>query len=272
MLRFVTPAYFETVGLPILEGRGIAMTDTREAPRIALVNRAFVRVAVDGASAVNQKLTADLVNAPILIVGVVADATPGGVPDRPAIYMAYEQFAINAGSLLVRTAGRPGDVLPALLARLRAAAPGLALDRVHTLADTLAAGRAVARFNTLLASAFGLLAMILAVIGVYGLAAAEVLSRHREAAVRLALGATRGEVLRNLLAPIARTLIGALLVGALGGGGLAVAIRASLEGVNPLDPFALLVVPALLLMIGLAAGVAAAWPLVRTNPAATLRS
>jgi predicted permease len=272
MLRFVTSAYFETLGLPIQEGRAITATDTRQTPRIAVVNRAFVAAALDDGRAVDRSLSVDVVKDRIVIVGVAADATPGGVPDRPAIYMAYEQFAINAGSLLVRMDRPLADVLPSLLARLRTAAPGLAFDRVQTLDDTLAAGRAVARFNTLLASAFGLLATVLAIIGVYGLAASEVVSRHREAALRLALGATRAELLRSLMAPIARILIGALVVGVIGGSGLAVSIRASLEGMSPLDPIALMMVPALLLLIGVAAAAAAAWPLVRTDPAATLRT
>jgi putative ABC transport system permease protein len=272
MLRFVTSAYFETLGLPIQEGRAITATDTRQTPRIAVVNRAFVGAALDGGRAVDRSLTVDVVKDRIVIVGVVADATPGGVPDRPAIYMAYEQFAINAGSLLVRMDRPLADVLPSLLARLRTATPDLAFDRVQTLDETLAAGRAVARFNTLLASAFGLLATVLAIIGVYGLAASEVVSRHREAALRLALGATRAEVLRSLMAPIARILVGALVVGVIGASGLAVSVRASLEGMSPLDPIALVMVPALLLLIGVAAAAAAAWPLVRTDPAATLRT
>jgi putative ABC transport system permease protein len=272
MLRFVTPGFFDTVGLPILEGRGITARDIRQAPRIAIVNRAFVRAALDGAPAIDRMLSADVVDAPILIAGVVADSTPAGDIDRPAIYIPYAQFAINAGSLLVRTEGRPANVLPALLTRLRSAAPDLAFDRVQTLDDALAAGRAVARFNTLLASSFGLLAMILAVIGVYGLSAAEVVSRHREAGLRLALGATRAQVLGSLIAPIAWTLIGALIVGVIAAGGLAVSLRTSLEGTSLLDPIALVMVPLMLLMIGLAAAVAAAWPLLRTDPAATLRS
>ena len=272
MLRFVTSAYFETIGLSIQEGRAITATDTRQTSRIAVVNRAFVGAALDGGRAVDRTLTVDVVKDRILIVGVVADTTPGGAPDPPSIYISYEQFAINAGSLLVRTDRQPADVLPSLLARLRTATPGLAFDRVQTLDETLAAGRAVPRFNTLLASAFGLLAMVLAIIGVYGLAASEVVSRHREAALRLALGATRAEVLRNLTAPIARILIGALVVGVIGASGLSLSMRPSLEGMSPWDPVALVVAPTVLLLIGITAAVAAAWPLLRTDPAVILRT
>lgn len=272
VLRLVTPGYFDTVGIRLLAGRALAPADTRQRPRVAVVNRAYARAISDGVAPLDKTLTTDLVSGRIAIVGVVSDVTPAGEADNPALYLSFEQFSINAGSLLVRVAGDPAAVIPALVARLRAAAPGLPLDRVQTLDDALAAGRAVARFTTLLASSFGLIAIVLAVIGIYGLSAIEVASRRREAGVRLALGATRSELLWNLTAPTARTLLVAMMFGLVAAGVTAMAMRSVLEGVQPLDPIAFVVLPSLLGVVGVIAALVAGWPVLRMDPAVTLRS
>jgi ABC-type antimicrobial peptide transport system permease subunit len=203
---------------------------------------------------------------------VVSDVTPAGEADSPALYVSFEQFSINAGSLLVRITGDPAAVIPSLVSGLRAAAPGLPLDRIQTLNDALAAGRAAARFSALLASSFGLLAIALALIGIYGLSAIEVASRRREAGVRLALGATRGELLWDVMAPTARALLIAMTLGLVAAAAAAIAMRSLLEGVQPLDPIAFVVLPSLLGVVGVLAALMAGWPLLRVDPSAALRS
>jgi len=271
MIRIVTPEYFRTVGIPLLEGRPLAATDTRRSARVGLVNRAFTR-ALDTPAVIGRSLTIDLVNTPITIVGVVADISPAGERDRPALYLSYEHLAINAGSLLVRTDVDPATVLPSLVSRLRAAAPGLAFDRIWNLEDLLAKGRAVARFNVILSASFGALAILLALTGIYGLAAGEIAVRRREAGVRLALGATKLNVAWSLLAPIARLMFAATLAGMLAATVLSIGMRALLEGVPLLDPVAFGLLPLLLAGAGLLAAAAAARPLLRADPAATLRA
>jgi predicted permease len=271
VLRLVTPGYFDTVGIRVLEGRALSPADTRQRPRVAVINRAYARALLNGVAPVDQTLTTDLVGGGIAIVGVVSDVTPAGAADGPALYVSFDQFAINAGSLLVRVAGDPAAVIPSLVVRLRAAAPGLPFDRIQTLDDALAAGRAVARFSTLVASSFGLLAIALAVIGIYGLSAIEVSSRRQEAGVRLALGATRGELLWSLMAPTARTLLVAMTLGLVAAGATATAMRSVLEGVRPLDPIAFVVLPMLLGLMSVVAALVAGWPLLRMDPAAALR-
>lgn len=272
VLRLVTPGYFETVGVRLLEGRALSPADTHQRPRVALINRAYARALVGGTGPVDQTLTTDLVSGRIAIVGVVRDVTPAGAADRPALYLSFDQFSINAGSLLVRVAGDPAAVVPLLVTRLRAAAPGLPLDRIQTLDDALVAGRAVARFSTILASSFGLLAIALAVIGIYGLSAIEVASRRREAGLRLALGATRGELVWSLMLPTAKTLLIAMTLGLVAAGATALAMRSWLEGLRLLDPIAFVVLPSLFGLVGVLATLVAGWPLLRMDPAATLRA
>jgi putative ABC transport system permease protein len=271
VLRLVTPGYFETVDMRLLEGRSLSLADTRQSPRVAVINRAYARALLHGVAPVDQTLTTDLVSGRIAIVGVVSDVTPAGEADSPALYVSFEQFSINAGSLLVRITGDPAAVIPSLVSGLRAAAPGLPLDRIQTLNDALAAGRAAARFSALLASSFGLLAIALALIGIYGLSAIEVASRRREAGVRLALGATRGELLWDVMAPTARALLIAMTLGLVAAAAAAIAMRSLLEGVQPLDPIAFVVLPSLLGVVGVLAALMAGWPLLRVDPSAALR-
>jgi putative ABC transport system permease protein len=272
-MRAVTPRYFEIAGIRLIDGRAFTDRDRDSAPAVAIVNSAFARERLGGRPALGVTLTTSLVSRPISIVGLVGDVTPGGAPDRPAVYLPVDQLPIGTGALLVRidTDREPRTVVPALVARMRAVAPGLALDRITDLAETLDAGAAVTRFNARLLSAFALLALLLAAIGLYGLTAGEVSARWRELAVRLALGATH----RQALATVLRAGLVALAAGVLTGVAIAVAaarwIASLLHGVDPADPLTLALVPLLLAIVGTTAATLAAVRVLRADPAATLR-
>ena len=270
-VRPVSLRYFETAGIPLTAGRRFVETDTRSAARVAVVNTTFVRSVLGGRQPLGIRLRTDLFNGPIVIVGIAADVTPGGENDRPALYLSLGQMTIGGGSLIVRTAGDPRATLPVLTSRLRAAAPALALDRIGRVEVALESARAPSRFNAQLAAAFSVLALLLAAISVYGLTAGEVAARWRELAVRLALGATRAEA----LATVMRSAAAALVLGAACGIAAAIpaarSIRSLLHGIDPADPLTLAAVPIALIGIGLAASILAAAPILRADPAATLR-
>jgi putative ABC transport system permease protein len=271
-LRPVTRRYFETAGIPLAAGRAFTADDERGAPGVAIVNASFVRDVLRGGEALGTKLAIDLVDRPLAVVGVAADVTPAGNSDRPAIYVPMEQILVAGGSLLVRTYGDPLSIVPALTTRLRVVAPALARDRIVRVSDTLAEGRGVTRFSTQLASGFAALALLLASIGLYGLTAGEVVARWRELAVRMALGATRHEVLWTVLRPGAATLGAGVFVGVVASLATGRWMAALLHGVTPADPRTLLLVPGFLIAVGLAAVSLAALRVLRADPAATLRT
>jgi len=271
-LRPVTRRYFETAGIALSAGRAFTADDKRGAPDVAIVNASFVRDVLGGSAALGIKLTIDLVDRPLAVVGVAADVTPAGQRDRPAIYVPTEQVLVAGGSLLVRTDGDPLSIVPELTTRFRAVAPALARDRIVRVSDTLAEGRGVTRFSTQLASGFAALALLLASIGLYGLTAGEVAARWRELAVRMALGATRREVLWTVLRPAAATLGAGVVAGVTASLATGRWMAALLHGVTPADPRTLLAVPAFLIAVGLAAALLAVTRVLRADPAATLRT
>jgi predicted permease len=270
--RPVSPAYFETAGIPIVAGRPPADTDTRRAPRIAVVNRAFLRSLPIEGSGLGARITASFAKVPLTIVGVAGDVTPAGEADRPAVYVPIDQSPIGGGYLLVRTQGDPRAIMPVLTSRLRRVAPGIAMDRVQRLAESLEAGRAVIRFTTQLSAVFAGLALLLSAIGVYGLVAGEVSARWRELAVRLAVGATHGDTLWTVLRPCAAIVGGGAAIGVIGALSAAPALQSLLQGVPASDPYILAFAPALLGLAGMVAAVLAAARVLRADPAATLRN
>ncbi len=270
-LRPVSPAYFDTVGLRVSSGRAFSTADTEHAPRVAIVNTAFVRDIVGGRPMLGAQLTTSLLAAPVLVVGVVADVTPAAQPDRAALYVPVDQVAIGGGYLVVRATGDPRSIIPGLVGRLRQAAPGIPADRVHRVAEALEESRAVSRFSAQVAGAFAGLALLLSVVGVYGLTANDVSMRWHELAVRLALGAPRRDVLWTVIRPCAAVLAAGAALGMLGSLSVGPSLASLLHGVEPADEATLGTAPLLLGVAGMLAALAAAWRVLQADPATSLR-
>jgi putative ABC transport system permease protein len=270
--RPVSSRYFETVGIPVTAGRPFSRTDSQGAPRVAIVNISFVRELLGGRSAPGMRLTTSFAREPISVVGVVGDVTPAGEADRPAVYVPVEQSPIGEGHVLARTAGDPRAVIPALTARLRRIAPDLPLGGVERVAEALEESRGVTRVVTQLAATFAGLALLLAMIGVYGLTAGDVSARWNELAIRLALGASRRNALWTVIRPCAAVLAAGTLLGTAGALGAGRGLSSLLHGVGPADLGTLVLAPLLLAGVGLLAAMTAARRVLRADPAVTLRS
>jgi predicted permease len=270
-LRPISGGYFATAGIRVLEGRVFTSADGDRAPRVGIVNASLAREAFGGRPVLGTRVTMPLADDPITIVGVVADVTPAGEGDRPALYVPIDQLRIGSGYLLVRASGDARSIAVALAQRVRDVAPGLAVDRVARVAQALEDSRSATRFTTQLVAVFAALALLLAGIGIYGLVAGEVAARWREMAVRMALGAAPRAALWTIVRPCA-ILFGAGAIAGIGGALAAGPWLASLlYGIDPADPPTLLLAPTVLGLVGALAAVLAAAPVVRADPAATLR-
>jgi putative ABC transport system permease protein len=270
--RPVSLSYFKTVGIPVATGRSFVEDDhERGASGVAIVNEAFVRDFLGGRSPIGTRLRASLADRPLSVVGVAGDVTPAGERDLPALYVPVEQAPIGDGQILVRTRTNPESVVLELKERLSRIAPGLPFDRVEPVAAALEQSRAVTRFLTQVAATFAGLALLLSMIGVYGLASADVSTRWRETAIRLALGASRRRTLWTVIRPSAIVVAAGTLLGVVGAVSVGPALASFLHGVVPTTVSNLAGAPILLSSVGMVAALTAAVRVLRTDPAETLR-
>lgn len=252
----VTASFFETADIPLLEGRMFQPSDTGGPAPVLIVSRSWVRIFSPTRSAIGRRLQGGGCTdcTPFTIIGVVEDVKYLGLGNTAeAVYEPIAQYPTSSTNLLVRTAGPPGTMLARVRETLRSLDPGLALDAAGTMEDRLASSVAPERHRTALIGGFGVAALLLAAVGVFGMLSYLVATRRREIGVRMALGARRVEVLGLIVRRgMAWAVSGAALgvVAALATGKW---LAASLYEVTPSDPMTLGGVTVLLLVVALAA-------------------
>ena len=266
--------YFRTFGIPILRGRGFLPSDRESAPKIVVVSEAVARRLWPGQDPVGKRFRF-LGGDPgdwRTVVGVAGDVRFRRLKEAtPTIYLPWHQL-ITFGTFAVRTRDALGSVLPAVRRTVREFDPQIDVWDARTMDDYLAKPLAQPRLSTLLLSVFGLVGLLLAAIGLYGIVASTVQERTRELGVRVALGATPGRLRRDVLAAaLGVTSVGAVV-------GLAAALVSSrlltalLFQVSPTDPITLAGVCVLLLGVGVGAAYLPARRAMRIDPAQALRA
>jgi predicted permease len=201
LVNMADPGYFRALGIPLREGRAFTDADRAGAPPVAIVNQVFARTWWPGAPAVGRQIK---YGGPYLegprceIVGVAGDVSQLGLDARPLpeIYLPFAQADSLARVLMIRTAGDPGELAPAVRRRVAALDRSLPIESLRPLPQWLSATLERRRFSTLLLALFAVLAMTLAGVGVYGLLSYWVNASEESIAIRLALGASRGTILR----------------------------------------------------------------------------
>jgi predicted permease len=273
-----TPEYFHTFGIPLTRGRLFETADRGDAAPVAVVGEALARRYWPGGDPIGARITfddpTDSAATWRTIVGVVGDVRQEGPaqPSYPQIYLPFAQVSSRSLLVALRTGGDPLALVTPVKHAVAALDPALAVGRVATMEERLAGAVARPRVNALLLGGFAGTALLLAVVGIYGVIAYGVVQRTREVGVRMALGAQREDVvrlvLRSALAPVlAGTALG--MLGALAGGRL---LRGLLFGVSPTDPTIFGLVAALLLAVALLAGYLPARRATRVDPLIALRS
>jgi predicted permease len=275
--NFVTPGWFDVYGARVLAGRDIDGRDTMDAPRVVVVNEAFVRRFFQDGDAVGRTVHFTTAPAgPRTIVGVVGD-TILWHPAETSIPAAYEPLA-QWGSdvpaemrISIRSASEP----PALLSRRIAAALSAAHAdlsfSVHPLSDQVDASLARNRLLAWLSGAFGVLALLLAAVGLYGVTAYAALQRRREVGIRMAVGASRRRVVRLMLARVMRLVTAGIVIGIIASVLASRLVAGLLYGIDAGDPGTLLAGTLVLSLVGAAAAWLPAWRASRVDPWAVLR-
>lgn len=270
-MNAVTPGYFETLGIPILEGRAIEDSDRADSEPVAVINERLAQRFWPGASPVGRSMTAG--GDRVRIVGVARNSKYFSLDEEPKAfyYRPLSQVYAAFSSLHVRTAGDPKAVLPAVLRELEALDPDLPAGDANTMQEHLGLSQYPSKITGVLVGGFGVLALVLAMVGVYGVMAYSVSQRTHEFGVRTALGAERSQLVRLAMRRgLAMTLAGTA-VGLAGAAALTRYLETLLHGVDPLDPAIFAGVAAALLLVALLACYLPARWAARVDPVVALK-
>jgi predicted permease len=270
----VTPGYFATLSVPLREGRDLSWTDDASAPLAAIVNETFARAAWPGASAVGRQVATDM--GTFTVVGVAGDAMKRlepGATVQPEIYFPYSQRARWMTLAVLRTEER-GDrarLLALVRERLRGIDPDFAPLGLRTMEELIARAQRGPRFVALLFGVFGGVALLLSVVGVYGLVAYTLAQRTREIGIRMSLGAGARDVLRVTVGSASLSVLAGAAVGTAGAIAARRALAAAVPSIGPIEILQVAAVAALLALAGMAAAYLPARRALRIDPVVTLK-
>jgi putative ABC transport system permease protein len=280
-LRTANPDFFRAAGIPLIRGRSFATTDRAESAKVVVINQLLADRFFPGEDPVGKRIawTGDILRfTPVsgdwrTIVGVAGNTRDGGLDaePRPVMFMPFTQMLALGGSLVVR-AQDASALVPGVTRVVRSVAPAALIESVMTVAQIKDQSVAPRRVNAALVSSFGILAVIVAAVGIAGVLAFSVSARTNEIGIRMSLGADGGRVQRMILREGGVLLIAGLLVGLLGAFSAARVIRGLLFGVTPSDPATLLVVASVMAVIGIIACWIPARRAARIDPAITMRA
>jgi putative ABC transport system permease protein len=281
--QIVSPTYFQTLDLPVLAGRAFNERDTRDRVPVCIVNEAFVRRHLQGRSPIGLRValrsTGSAQAKPFVreIVGVARQVKgrPDETEDFVQIYVPMAQSLRDDIYLLVRPTSGPAE---AIASSVRAAIARVDKEQlvsvrdVITLEDVAWEATARHRFRAVLVMTFAALALLLAMVGVFGILAYSVQQRVRDFGVRRALGATSSDVLRLVVGSAVRVIASGVVIGLILSAALGRLLATMLFGVEPLDPLTFAAVTIVLALTAGASIAGPAWRATRIDPAVALRS
>ena len=264
--------YFRTLRIPLREGRLFDARDTVDAPPVVIISDAIAERYFPGESPVGKRI--QLGEGTAEIVGRVGDIRRASLSDAPRadLYFPFERQNGNGITLFIRTAGDPLQALPAIRAAVRQVEPSALLFESRTMSDIAAASAATSRLAMRLLGGFALIALTLAAVGIYGVMSYGVRRRTRELGTRLALGASRRDIVWLVMRQAGVIAGAGLLAGTLAGLAAARAMSSMLYGVPPWDPLSLAAAGLVLIVAALGASYLPARRASRVDPAMTLAS
>ena len=280
--QVVTPGYFETMGLAVREGRTFTAGDDMHGPLAMIVNRAFEQQYFAGRRALggHVQINGSDSTKVYTIVGVVDDVRHNALVGtvKPQFYATLAQFALAPGStrrsmsLVVRTDGDPKTLISPVRAVVRAVDPRLPVSEVRTMSDIVNAAIGGQRFAMETLGVFGLVALLLSAIGIFGIVSQVVTSRFHEFGIRAALGATPRELMTIGLRTGVRQTATGLGIGIVAALLLTRVLHTMLHGVSATDPLTFVAVIAATGVVAVAASLGPARRAGRVDPSVALRA
>jgi putative ABC transport system permease protein len=273
----VTPGWFSTLQIALRRGRMFTRADGAQSQQVVMVNEAFIRRFFPGEDPLGRRVTFDDPSRPGVrwqtIVGVVADTKRGGFEREPwaETYFPMRQAPDRQAFVLLRTGGDPIALIAAARTAVWSIDRNQAIASIRSVPELLAQRELNRRFTTLLLGVFASVALVLAIIGTYGVIAHTTAQRTQEIGIRIALGADRLMILRMIFTGAFRIAATGLAIGVIGALALTHVLSALLFGVSARDPLTFVAVPAALFVVALAACWIPARRAMQVEPVIALR-
>jgi predicted permease len=274
--RAVTLGLFKTLGIPLLRGRDFNAGDTATSAPVAMIDETMAEKYWPGQDPIGKRLHTGGGGSKSpwrTVVGEVGHVRYRTLEanSRTELYMPEEQVAATTMSILVHTTGDPLALASSVEKEIQAIDPDQPVYRVRTMTQVMAESVARRRLGATLLSIFAALALLLSVLGIYGVIAFDVAQRTNEIGIRIALGAQRGSVIQLMLSDGLRPVLMGILVGLVGGAVCGRLIRTMLFDARPLDPLVLVGVALAMAAVACAACILPAWRAARLSPMTALR-
>jgi predicted permease len=271
--RIASPGYFETLGIPVKQGRTFAAYDAGEAPKVAVVDETLAKAYFPSGDAIGQQISGPGGSGSYRIIGIVGAAKDRSLTTepRPMVYYPSLQTPYFYMSLIVRTAGDPLHIIPAIQQQVRALDRNLPVYKIASMDDLLAGSLERRRISMLMLAILAGVALLLSAIGIYGVVGYSVGRRTSEIGVRMAMGAEAGDVLRMVLQQAIRPVITGIAIGLVASAAVTRLLSSLLYCVSATDPLTFVSVPAILLLVALTAALIPARRATRVDPTTALR-
>ena len=274
-LASVSREYFSTLGIPLIKGRTFTDHDRDPAPAVAIVNTTFARKYFAGQDPIDHRVRfGESAEDWITIVGVAGDSRNVGLkePSTPVLYLPYDTFPLAFMSIAVRSTAGAGVIASTARREARNIDPDIGIDRIVPLSDVVHESVAEPRFRTLLLSAFAMIALLLAAVGIFGLISFTVAQRTREIGIRIALGARPDQVVGSVVREGLMLAAGGLALGIAGSFVTTRLLETLLYDVPGTDPLTYTAVATLLIGVALVATYIPSRRAAHVDPVTALRA
>jgi predicted permease len=272
--QMVTPDYAKTLRIPLVEGRAFTAQDDESAPRVAMVNQAFVRRYWPNRDALGASILLGLATQPAHVIGVLGDVKNDklNADTAPEVLVPWFQNPWGYVNITVRTAGDPANYSQTVSRALNAIDPGQPVTKIVTMSDVFDNASREQRMLMVLAAIFSVCAFLISIVGLYGVIAYSVAQRTRELGVRVALGACADDI-TNMVIRQAAILCGlGIVIGIAGALVLTRLMAAKLYQISPADPVSYAASAVIFAMVAIAASLIPARRAARLNPVEALRA